>query len=137
MPLPACTAASLLLAALLPDAPLETTVQHGLRVPAGFAVTEFAGSDLANDIYTLTLDPQGRVVVAGRGYLRLLLDEDNDGKADRALDITTDLKDGPMGLLWEGRTLFVTADGGLRRYRIGGDGNKVAGPSELIRPLKA
>jgi hypothetical protein len=32
---------------------------HGLRVPPGFEVTEFADSSLANDIFCLTLDPKG------------------------------------------------------------------------------
>src|SRR5262249_593266 len=64
----------------LPQA-LADNVRHGLRVPAGFEVTEYAGSDLANDIYCMTLDPRGRVVVSGRGYLRVLLDDKNTGKA--------------------------------------------------------
>ena len=38
-----------------------------------------------------------------------------------------------MGLLWEGDTLYVTGDGGLRRFRdTDGDG-KADGPSELLR----
>ena len=71
----------------------------GLRVPAGFEVTEFADSKLANDIYCLTLDPQGRVVVSGRGYIRLLLDDDGDGRADRAIDFADapeGRRDGPV-----------------------------------------
>ncbi len=55
-------------------------VQNGLRIPDGFEVTEYAGSDLANDIYCMTIDPQGRVVVSGRGYTRILVD-DGHGKA--------------------------------------------------------
>src|SRR5437868_1061883 len=48
-----------LLALLLLTSPaLAQNVQHGLRLPDGFEVTEFAGSDLANDIYTMTLDPK-------------------------------------------------------------------------------
>src|SRR5438552_10552229 len=39
----------------------------GLKVPPGFEVTEFADAKLANDIYCMTLDPKGRVVVSGRG----------------------------------------------------------------------
>ena len=89
----------------------------GLKVPPGFVVTEFAGDDLAHDVYTLTLDPQGRVVVAGRGYIRVLIDDDGDGRADRAVEFADGPRDGAMGLLWEGDTLYVTGDGGLRRYR--------------------
>ncbi|MGE3809739.1 MAG: hypothetical protein AB7K24_34160, partial [Gemmataceae bacterium] len=58
------------------------SVQHGLRVPDGFEVIEVAADKLANDIYCMTLDPAGRVTVAGAGYLRILVDDDNDGKAD-------------------------------------------------------
>jgi putative heme-binding domain-containing protein len=108
---------------------------HGLCVPDGFEVTEFADSQLANDIFSMTLDPRGRVVVSGRGYIRLLVDDDNDGKADRAIDVADGPKDGAMGLLWEGSSLYVTGDGGLRRYRVK-DGDRAAGPSELIRALK-
>lgn len=111
------------------------TVQHGLRVPAGFEVTEFAGSDLANDIYTLTIDPKGRVIVAGRGYIRVLVDRDGDGKADFAIEYANEPKDGAMGLFCEGDTLWCSGDGGLRRFRTGADG-KAAGPSVLILKMK-
>jgi putative heme-binding domain-containing protein len=104
-------------------------VQHGLRVPDGFEVTEYAGSDLANDIFCMTIDPQGRVVVSGRGYTRILVD-DGKGKAARAIDFIAGTKDGAMGLLWEGDSLYVVGDGGLRRYR---DGD---GKPELIRAIK-
>src|SRR5262245_3027469 len=110
-------------------------VKHGLRAPDGFEVTEFADSSLANDIYTMTFDPKGRVVVAGRGYIRILLDKDGDGRADGAIDFAPGLKDGAMGLLWEGTSLFCTGDGGLLRYRAGSDG-RADGPPELIRKLK-
>src|SRR5919202_803163 len=88
----------------------------GLKVPPGFEVTEFAGSALANDIYCLTLDPRGRVVVSGRGYVRLLLPE-GEGRAGRALDFAGAPRDGAMGLFWEGDTLYCVGEGGLRRWR--------------------
>ena len=56
----------------------------GLRVPEGFEVSLYAGDDLAHDIYSMTLDSQGRVVVAGRDYVKILHDDDRDGRADRA-----------------------------------------------------
>jgi putative heme-binding domain-containing protein len=125
-----------LLAFFVLTAPLAAQkVQHGLKVPPGFEVTEFADSRLANDIYTLAIDTKGRVTVAGRGYVRILLDTKKTGKADRAIDFADGPKDGAMGLLWEGDSLFCTGDGGLRRYRIGADGH-AAGPPELIRAMK-
>src|SRR6266849_6579267 len=90
---------------------------QSLKVPPGFEVVEFADGKLANDIHVMTIDPKGRVVVAGRGYIRILVDDDGDGKADRALDFARAPKDGAMGLFWEGDTLFVMGDGGLRRFK--------------------
>src|SRR5262245_4367543 len=134
MPLPRLTTALFLWSiAAGPSVAAETVT--GLRVPPGFEVREFAGDDLAHDIFTMTLDPWGRVVVAGRGYIRLLVDDDGDGRADRAVQIADHPKDGAMGLLWEGDTLYAVGDGGLRRFKIGPD-DKVVGSSELIRPLK-
>jgi putative heme-binding domain-containing protein len=39
-------------------------------------------------------------------------------------------------MLWEGTSLFVTGDGGLRRYRDEDGDDRADGPSELIRKLK-
>jgi putative membrane-bound dehydrogenase-like protein len=127
-------AASAVLLCLLPHAHAQAP-PHGLRVPPGFEVTEFADSGLANDIFCLTLDPWGRVVVSGRGYVRLLLDEDGDGKADKALDFAEAPKDGAMGLFWEGETLWCMGDGGLRRYCDAGGAGRQR-PSELVAKLK-
>lgn len=108
----------------------------GLRVPAGFEVTEFADSRLANDIYCLTIGPQGRVVVSGRGYIRILYDDDGDGRADRAEDFARAPRDGAMGLCWEGSALYATGDGGLRRF-FDKNGDGVAdGPSQLLWKMK-
>jgi putative membrane-bound dehydrogenase-like protein len=107
----------------------------GLTVPLGFEVTEFADHTLANDIYCMTLDPKGRVVVSGRGYIKILVDDDKGGKANRAIDFAETPKDGAMGLLWEGDTLFVTGDGGLRQFTTQ-DGDHAAGPARLIRKMK-
>jgi putative heme-binding domain-containing protein len=108
----------------------------GLRVPPGFEVTEFADSRLANNIYHLTIDPKGRVVVAGPGYIRILVDDHNDGRADRALEFADGPKDGAQGMLWEGNWLYVSGDGGLRRYRVAAGGDRAEGAAELIRALK-
>jgi putative membrane-bound dehydrogenase-like protein len=108
----------------------------GLRVPPGFEVTEFADSKLANDIYCMTIDPKGRVVVASRGYIRILVDDDGDGRADRAIDFADTPADGAMGLLWEDSTLYVTGDGGLRRFEDANGDGKADGPSTLIKAMK-
>jgi putative membrane-bound dehydrogenase-like protein len=122
--------------AALAAVPLRAdNIQCGLRVPPGFEVTEFADSKLANDIFSMTLDPHGRVVVSGRGYIRILVDDDNVGRADRAIDFTDGPKDGAQGLLFEGSSLYFTGDGGLRRYRDENGDGKADGPAELIRAM--
>lgn len=115
---------------LIGDVPATVTM-HGLRLPAGFEATLFADDQLAADIHCLTLDPTGRVVVSGRGYLRVLIDEDEDGKADRALDFRDAPRDGAHGLFWEKSDLYCVGDGGLRVYR-NADGVGRHQPSQLL-----
>jgi putative heme-binding domain-containing protein len=130
-----CRQPSIVLLMLALPASADPNTAVGLRVPPGFTVTEFAGDELAHDCYTLTINPKGQVVVAGRGYIRTLIDDDGDGKADRAIEVADNPKDGAMGLLWEGDTLWAVGDGGLRRFKIGPDG-KAVDPSELVYKLK-
>lgn len=122
-----------LLLAALPGAPPAAV---DVKLPPGFTARLYADNPLAPDAYTMTIDAEGRVLVAGKGYVRALEDTDGDGVADRAVDLVTDLKQGPMGLLAEGDSLFVVCDGGLKRYR-GYTGNaKLKGPPETLLALK-
>jgi putative heme-binding domain-containing protein len=107
-----------------------------LSVPPGFVVKAVADNALASDSYTMTIDDAGRVLVAGRGYVRVLVDENGDGVADRAIDLIDGLKGGPMGLFAEGDSLYVVVDGGLKRYR-GYDGeSKLKQPPETLLAIK-
>jgi putative heme-binding domain-containing protein len=107
----------------------------GVRVPDGFEVVEVADGALSNDIFCLCLDPQGRPVVSGRGYVRLLTEPDDRGRYTKALDFAGAPKDGAMGLLWEGDDLYCVGDGGLRVWQdAGGKGRER--PPELLFPLK-
>jgi putative heme-binding domain-containing protein len=108
---------------------------HGLHLPPGFEVTQFADDRLAPDIHCLTLDPKGRVIVSGRGYVRLLVDDDGDGKADRALDFADAPKDGAMGLFWERDSLYCVGDGGLRLYRDANGPGRLR-PSQILFKCK-
>lgn len=122
---------ALLLLAAAPAAPAP-----GVSVPPGFAASLFADNSLAPDVYTMTIDDAGRVLVAGPGYVRVLPDAGGGGVAGRAIDLIDGLKQGPMGLLAEGDSLYVVTDGGLHRYR-GYDGkSKLKGPPETVVTLK-
>lgn len=112
------------------DAPL------GVRVPEGFEVTLYADDDLAHDIYSLTVDPRGRVVVSGPGYVKILHDDDGDGRADRATLYSNQPRSGAQGMLFLGDTLYCSGDSGLLRLRDA-DGDDVAdgSPESLLAPL--
>lgn len=121
---------------LLSRAAVAADPPTGLRVEAGFVVSEYAGPELANDIIRMTVHPDGRLVVAGLGYIRILADDDRDGRADRAIPFADVPADGAMGLLWEEDALYYVGDGGLRRLRDADRDDRPDGPPELIRPVK-
>ena len=129
--LAACGFAVLLLATNL-----RAETELGLQIPDGFEITLYADDDLAHDIYTMTIDPKGRVVVSGRGYVKILMDSDDDGVADEATTFADGPADGAMGLLWEDDALYVTGDGGLRVYHDRDGDDRADGPSELMHAIK-
>ncbi|MFN5733167.1 MAG: hypothetical protein ACK48R_15090, partial [Planctomyces sp.] len=89
----------------------------GIRVPAGFRVELYADDELAHDIHSLTLDSRGRVVVSGPGYVRILLDSDGDGRADRFQQFADGPATGSQGMYFHGNSLLCAGDGGLLLYR--------------------
>ena len=54
-----------------------------MRVPPGFKLTLYADEALANDIYAMTLDPHGPVVVTSRGYVKTLHDDEATARPTR------------------------------------------------------
>ncbi len=107
-----------------------------ISVPPGFVAAIVADNALAPDIYTMTIDETGRVLVAGRGYVRVLVDDNGDGIADRSIDLIDGLQSGPMGLFAEGESLYVVTDGGLQRYRGYNGKDKLTKPPETLVKLK-
>ncbi len=95
----------------------------GVRVPEGFEVSLYADDTLAHDIYSMTLDAQGRVVVAGAGYVKTLHDDDGDGRADRATLFSDVPASGAHGMVFDGPDLICTGDNSVMRLRDSdGDG---------------
>ena len=68
------------------------------RVPDGFEATLWADDDLATNIYAMTTDSRGRIVVSGPGYIKTLIDTDADGRADRAELFTDQIRQVPATL---------------------------------------
>ncbi|MBX9789832.1 MAG: c-type cytochrome [Pirellulales bacterium] len=120
------------------DLPASATnppdVSTDFDLPAGFRITLYAGDDLAHDIYSMTLDAKGRVVVAGPGYVKTLFDDDGDGQADRAELFSSLPASGAQGLCFDGHDLLFTGDGMLGRLRdADGNGHADAPPEAWAR----
>src|SRR5438309_7105135 len=82
----------------------------GVRVAPGFRVSVFADETLANDIYAMTLDAQGRVVVTSQGYIKTLHEDPATRKAVRAT-LYAETRTGGMGLCTDGDDLWFCGDG--------------------------
>lgn len=108
----------------------------GVKVPEGFEVVEFAGDELAHDIYSMTIDAQGRVVVAGAGYVKILIDKDGDGKADEARQFSDLPKNGAQGMFFHGSSLICIGDAGLLRFRDSNGDDRADGPPEVFLRMK-
>lgn len=109
----------------------------GLTAPAGFEVARFAGDDLATDIQAMTIDGAGRIVVSGPGYIKRLIDDDGDGRADRAELISDQIKTGAMGLCFIGRDLYCTGNNALLKLRNADiEGRGAAEPLVIVNNLK-
>ena len=141
-------ASFILLAALItcaddaPAAEQSSFVQQPVDVsadfdlPAGFRVALYAGDDLAHDIFSMTLDAAGRVVVAGPGYIKTLFDDDGDGRADRAELFSSLPASGAQGLCFDGSDLLFTGDGMLGRLRDEDGDGRADGPPEAWTKLR-
>ncbi len=124
---------ALIFLALIP-APALAAADLGLRVPPGFKVTLYADQDLANDLYAMTLDADGNVVVTSQGWVKRLLDTKGAGKADKA-EIIAATATGGMGICFDGGDLYFCGDGWFSRYRAGKDKGTLEPKPEKFIPL--
>ncbi|MBD3676233.1 MAG: HEAT repeat domain-containing protein [Planctomycetaceae bacterium] len=109
---------------------------EALNVPEGFEVTLYADDDLAHDIYSMTIDAEGRVVVAGAGYVRILEDTNGDGVADEYRQFADGPKNGAMGMYFLGPDLLCTGDAGLLRYRDEDRDGRADGEPDVFLKMK-
>lgn len=126
--------AAFLLLLLAVALPCPAAVSHGFRVPDGFEVSLYAGDDLAHDIFSMTTDAKGRIVVASKEYVKILHDTNGDGKADKATLFVKASKTGAHGMYFDGNDLIMNGDGGIRRWRdTDGDGVADGEPEFWLR----
>ncbi len=118
------------------DAKQPLQEMHGFRVHPDFLIEPFADDQLAHDIYCMTIDPQGRVVVAGPGYIRILIDEDQNGVADKAITFASEPRNGAQSLVYHGRDLLAVGDRGVLHFEDR-DGDDIAdGPAKVYLQIK-
>jgi putative membrane-bound dehydrogenase-like protein len=111
-------------------------LEDNLQVPAGFQIELYADDDLAHDIYSMTVDARGRVVVSGAGYVRTLIDSNGDGRADETLTFAHGPATGAQGMFFDGSDLLCVGDGGLLRYRDEDGDGKADGEPELLLSIR-
>lgn len=86
--------------------------QIGVSVPEQFTIQKVADNDLAPNIFCMATDSQGAVYVSGPGYIRKLVDRDNDGKFDDYVLFSDVPNSGAQGMWFgDGRMLFAGDDG--------------------------
>ena len=109
----------------------------GVRVPDGFEVSLYADDELAHDIYSMTIDAFGRVVVSGAGYVRILVDADHDGRAESFQEYASEPKTGAQGMFFHGRDLICLGDAGLLRYTDTDGNDQIDGPPQVFVKLNS
>jgi putative membrane-bound dehydrogenase-like protein len=122
----------LLLASAIPLMAAEPS----LKAPEGFRVSLFADDDLAHDIHCLTIDTRGRITVAGNGFIKLLIDSDGDGVADKSELFADGPAIGVQGMCWHGSDLLAVGGEGLLRFRDRDGDDKADGPPDVLLKLK-
>jgi putative membrane-bound dehydrogenase-like protein len=105
----------------------------GIRVPAGFEVTRFAGDELAHDIFSIATTADGHIAVSGPGYVKILEDGDGDGAADRA-HVFAEIKSGAFGMYFDGADLIYSGENKVARLRDT-DGDRVGDREETWTEL--
>jgi putative membrane-bound dehydrogenase-like protein len=120
-----------LTAGLLALQTLSAGEHLGFRVPDGFVVTQFADDSMAHDIFSMTLDSKGRVVVAGKGYIKILEDTDHDGKADKSTQFSKMPMSGAHGMYFDDKHLVCVGDNSVWRIRDENGDSVADGDPEL------
>ncbi|WP_437203284.1 PVC-type heme-binding CxxCH protein [Planctomicrobium sp. SH664] len=116
---------------------LQAAEDLGVQVPEGFEVTLYADDHLAHDIYSMTIDSLGRVVVSGAGYVKILQDTNGDGVADVAIPFADGPRTGAQGMYFVGRDLLCAGDAGLIRFRDRDGNDRADGPPDVFLKIKA
>jgi len=132
-----CLASLFLIVALIQRCPIAHADDVGIRAPDGFEVTLFADDWLAHDIYSMTINARGQVVVAGRDYVKTLLDTDGNGQADKAVLFSNVPASGAHGMYFSGDDLICTGDNKLMRLVDKNGDGRADGAGDIWAKMKS
>ncbi len=121
----------------LPTQTLSQLQPIPLEVPEGFQVSLFSGQEMCPDIQCLATDTSGNLVASGPGYIRVLFDDNQDGRADRFREYYAGPKTGAQGMFVDGDNLYCIGDAGLLRFQDANHDSVADAPPEMILPFKA
>ena len=107
-----------------------------IKVPGGFEVTQVAGDQLATNIYSLAVSPDGRTFVTGPGYIKVLIDADGDRVFESAKTYSEQPLSGAQGICFDGNDLLCTGDGALLKFTDANNDSVSDGPPQRIFPIK-
>ena len=85
-----------------------------VELPAGYGIQKVAGNDLVPDASAMTVDPAGKPVVSGPGYVRRLIDGNGDGLFD-SFETLAKTNRIAQGIWFDGKEMWLTVDGALKR----------------------
>jgi putative heme-binding domain-containing protein len=107
--------------------------QADFEVADGFEIQEVTTENLVSDVFCMTTDAQGRPVVSGPGYIKTLLDTNDDGIFDRAVLWTDAAQQGAQGLWSDNTGLYYVSDNALWLSRdTNGDLRADGRPTRLL-----
>lgn len=111
--------------------------ETALSLPPGFRARLFADDELAHDVHSLTFNSNGQVVVSGPGYIRTLLDTNDDGRADETKTFAEAPRTGSQGMFFQGRHLICSGDSGLQIFRDDNLDGRADGDPEVFLRINA
>ncbi len=131
-----CPHFSILCFILLMTSAVSSAAEPSLKAPDGFKVSLFADDDLAHDIHCMTIDTRGRITVAGNGFIKILIDSDGDGVADKAEQFAEGPAIGVQGMCWHGSDLLAVGGEGVLRFRDRDGDDKADGPPDVLLKVR-
>ena len=104
-----------------------------IQMAPGLRIQRLAGHDMVPDCTNLAIDGQGRVIVSGPGYIRMLTLDDNRGSVIAVDSLIDRPSHGAHGLCIENEMLYFVGDDGVWRMRdTDADGVLDSPPKQML-----